>query len=61
MKVDKRRILEFLDARGQTDKAAHVDATLPPEVDLDFGHHRSALERLDVDVDELRHVMTPSA
>jgi hypothetical protein len=61
MKVDKRQILEFLDARGQQDKATHVDAMLPPEVNLDFGHHRSALERLDVDLDELRSVVASGA
>ncbi len=58
MKVDKQRILEFLDDRGEADKAAQVDAHLPPEVNLEFGHHSSALERLDVDVEALRAALT---
>ena len=59
MKLDKQRILEFLDERGEAFKADEVDANLPPEVDLDFAHHRSALERLGVDVEELR-TLVPS-
>ena len=58
MKVDKQRILEFLDARGEQATAAHVDAHLPPEVNLEFGHHVSALERLGVDVEALRAALT---
>ena len=54
MSVDVRRIVEYLDSRGRNDAAAEVEANLPPEVDLDAAHHRSALERLGVDVDELR-------
>ncbi len=58
MKVDKQRILEFLDSRGEEAKAAQVDATLPPEVNLEFGHHVSALERLGVDVEAFRAALT---
>ncbi len=57
MKIDKQRILEFLDSRGEAYIAGEVDANLPPEVDLDFAHHRSALERLGVDVDEVRRMV----
>lgn len=35
-KVDKQRIVELLDRRGETGTAAQAESLLPPEVDPDI-------------------------
>lgn len=53
MNIDKSQILDLLKSQGKDDKAAQADQELPGTVDTDDQQHRSILDKLGIDVQDL--------